>query len=349
VPFVNLVKVKNMPLVLSIADEKLNSFLAQFEKNVISPQNASLKIEGTNISIIPEKDGYALNKTEIKENIQKEVGYLVFAPITVAVASAKPSIYQDGVAQAKSDAEKIMSLPLTLTYQDKTFTASSAQIGLFIAFSEKDNKLAVSLNDGEIDKYVAGLASKIDIKPVDSEKLSTTGQITKEGTDGLALDRADTKTQIKEALTGSDKNIALLVSEKKHGEKTVFPDNVAVGGRFSGKYIDIDLSEQKLSAFDGENLVRAFLVSTGLRGTPTPTGTFSIYSRSRSSLMAGPGYYLPNVQWVNRFNESRSIHGTYWHHNFGHPMSHGCVNATNGDAEFIYTWAPMGTPVFIHQ
>ncbi len=340
---------KNLPIALNINDEKLNQFLAPYNKKVTAPQNASLKIEGQDISVVPEKDGYALNTEQIKEQIKNEIGFLNFSPINIAIMPAVPIIYQDGVVQAKSEAEKIMALPITLTYENKAYQADGAQIGQFIKFEEKDKALAVSYNDEAILKYIAGLAAKIDIKPIDSEKLSTTSQITKEGTDGRALNRENTKAQIKEALKGKDKNIALTVDKKKHGEKTVFPDNVAVGGRFPGKYVDIDLSEQKLYAFDGENLARSFLISSGLPGTPTPTGTFSIYSRSRASLMAGPGYYLPNVQWVNRFAGSNSIHGTYWHHNFGHPMSHGCVNATNGDAQFIYEWAPMGTPVFIHK
>jgi lipoprotein-anchoring transpeptidase ErfK/SrfK len=114
------------------------------------------------------------------------------------------------------------------------------------------------------------------------------------------------------------------------------------------KRIEIDLSQQKIYCYEGEALVRSFLISSGTYGR-TPIGTFAIYSRSRSCLMQGPGYYLPNVQWVNRFSGPLSIHGTYWHHNFGHPMSHGCVNATNEDAQFVYNWAPMGTKVEIHS
>jgi lipoprotein-anchoring transpeptidase ErfK/SrfK len=114
------------------------------------------------------------------------------------------------------------------------------------------------------------------------------------------------------------------------------------------KRIEINLSEQKLYCYEGENCVRSFLISSGTFGR-TPIGTFTIYSRSRSCLMEGPGYYLPGVQWVNRFYGHLSIHGTYWHHNFGHPMSHGCVNATNEDAQFVYNWAPMGTKVVIHN
>jgi len=113
------------------------------------------------------------------------------------------------------------------------------------------------------------------------------------------------------------------------------------------KYIEINISRQTLYCWEDGKIVNSFLVSTGLGGT-TPIGTFRIYSRTRAGLMSGPGYYLPNVQWINRFTGPYSIHGTYWHNNFGHPMSHGCVNASNANAAYVYGWAPMGTKVVIH-
>jgi len=64
--------------------------------------------------------------------------------------------------------------------------------------------------------------------------------------------------------------------------------------------------------------------------------------------MIGPGYNLPNVPWVMYFYDGYAIHGTYWHHNFGHPMSHGCINMTIPDAHWLYNWAPKGTLVVIH-
>jgi lipoprotein-anchoring transpeptidase ErfK/SrfK len=63
--------------------------------------------------------------------------------------------------------------------------------------------------------------------------------------------------------------------------------------------------------------------------------------------MSGPGYYLPNVQWIMYFYSGYAIHGTYWHNNFGQPMSHGCVNLPNNEALWFYQWAPTGTPVLV--
>ena len=65
--------------------------------------------------------------------------------------------------------------------------------------------------------------------------------------------------------------------------------------------------------------------------------------------MAGPGYYLPDVPYVMYFYESYGLHGTYWHHNFGTPMSHGCINFTIADAGWLFdNWITFGTVVNIH-
>lgn len=112
-----------------------------------------------------------------------------------------------------------------------------------------------------------------------------------------------------------------------------------------GKQIIVVLSQQKVYAYENGALLREYLVSTGLPRTPTVQGDFSILWKVRSQLMDGEDYYLPNVEWVSYFYQDYAIHGTYWHENFGRPMSHGCVNMRNEDAQFIYEWAPIGTSV----
>ncbi len=115
-----------------------------------------------------------------------------------------------------------------------------------------------------------------------------------------------------------------------------------------GNWIDIDLNEQRLRAYEGTTLVGSFLVSTGIDLYPTETGQFKIYAKFRYSLMHGSDYYLPNVPYTMYYNNDFSIHGTYWHHNFGTRMSHGCVNMDTKDAEWLYNRSPIGTLVNIH-
>lgn len=114
-----------------------------------------------------------------------------------------------------------------------------------------------------------------------------------------------------------------------------------------GRRFVVDLSEQMLYAYEGDTLVRSTLVSTGLPQWPTVTGTYYIYLKYRSQRMRGPGYDLPNVPYVMYFYQGYGLHGTYWHNNFGSPMSHGCVNMPTSEAEWAFNWASIGTPVIV--
>jgi LysM repeat protein len=116
----------------------------------------------------------------------------------------------------------------------------------------------------------------------------------------------------------------------------------------SGRWIDVDLSSQTVRAYQGNGVVRSMVVSTGLSRYPTPPGRFRIYAKYPSVTMSGPGYYLPGVPHTMFFYKGYALHGTYWHNNFGRPMSHGCINLTRGDAAWLYSWASVGTQVVIH-
>lgn len=112
-----------------------------------------------------------------------------------------------------------------------------------------------------------------------------------------------------------------------------------------GKWIAVDLDHQRTFAWEGNKLIKSFLISSGKARTPTVTGVFRIWGKIAAQRMeggsraAGDYYNLPNVQWVQYFYHDYSFHGTYWHNNFGTPMSHGCVNMTNADAKWLYDWA----------
>jgi lipoprotein-anchoring transpeptidase ErfK/SrfK len=115
-----------------------------------------------------------------------------------------------------------------------------------------------------------------------------------------------------------------------------------------GRWIDVDLGRQTVTAYEGTTPVQSFLVSSGVAAHPTVTGQFRIYVKLRATTMAGPGYFLPAVPFTMYFYKGYSLHGTYWHHNFGHPMSHGCVNMYTPDAEWLFNFATVGTLVNVH-
>ncbi len=116
-----------------------------------------------------------------------------------------------------------------------------------------------------------------------------------------------------------------------------------------GREIVVQLSTQTAYAYENGVLQKRALISSGLPKTPTVQGDFKVYRKIRSQTMDGPGYYLENVEWVMYFKWEYALHGTYWHYNFGQPMSHGCVNMTNADAKWFYNFASVGTPVHVRD
>ena len=130
----------------------------------------------------------------------------------------------------------------------------------------------------------------------------------------------------------------------------------SAGAPGGAKLIDVDLSEQYLTAFEGSTVIFEGYISSGLSPNITPVGTFSIFSKLVSDDMRGPDptlpggqYFQPDVPYVMYFaGGGYAIHGVYWHNSFGTPRSHGCVGAPVGAASFLYNWAPIGTTVYIH-
>lgn len=129
------------------------------------------------------------------------------------------------------------------------------------------------------------------------------------------------------------------------GVTTMHPEMPAMR---SGKWIEVILAQQRLIAWEDGHMVMTSAISSGTRAHPTVRGTFKIYARYTKTRMRGPGYNLPNVPYTMYFYRGYALHGAYWHNNFGHPMSHGCVNLPIDFSHQLYAWAPNGTLVVIH-
>ncbi len=157
---------------------------------------------------------------------------------------------------------------------------------------------------------------------------------------------------------GKEVSVPSLATNKD--EKTV------LGTSDAERWIEVDLSEQKLKAWEGGSLYLESLVSSGLPWWPTPTGEFRIWIKLRSTKMEGGSgkyyYNLPNVPYVMYFENDTvpswrgyGLHGTYWHNAFGTQRSHGCVNLPTPVAQKLFYWVESkgegrtGTRILIHD
>ena len=123
------------------------------------------------------------------------------------------------------------------------------------------------------------------------------------------------------------------------------------------KWIDVDLTNQSLVAYEGARPIYATLISSGrvldeddpLKNFATPTGSFRLTSKHLTATMDGDHaldgpYSIEDVPYVMYFQLAYALHSAFWHDSFGRPRSHGCINLAPDDARFIFNWATPELP-----
>ncbi|MBP5973284.1 L,D-transpeptidase [Brasilonema sp. CT11] len=146
-------------------------------------------------------------------------------------------------------------------------------------------------------------------------------------------------------------NVFLIASNQvwAQSKSQTVKEQILVLQQSEQRWIQIKLSNQRLTAWEGDKPVYTFIISTGKKSTPTPTGVFQIQSKQKSARMQGEDYDIPDVPYTMYYSGSYGIHGAYWHKKFGTPMSHGCINVAPKNAKLLFNWASIGTPVVVQR
>ena len=175
----------------------------------------------------------------------------------------------------------------------------------------------------------------------------------------IAYDPNDYQTTLK---VGSGYQASQPISRnatRKEIESAQSPDIVYLDSSIpdGARWIEIDLSEQKLIAYQGNTPVMVTQISSGRKNgtdrlvyyTETVTGRYTVQKRYAAARMAGPGYDTPNVPYIQYFFRGYAIHGAFWHNEFGLPVSHGCINMRVEEARQLFEWATIGTEIIVHE
>ncbi len=122
-----------------------------------------------------------------------------------------------------------------------------------------------------------------------------------------------------------------------------------INPEITDKHIDVNLTTQHLSAYENGKIVFQTSISSGIPygKTATSVGKFNIDPKTPTKHMGNGNLFagadddeLPGVPWTSFFTEDgQAFHGTYWHDNFGSPMSHGCINMRTSEAKWIFRWS----------
>jgi lipoprotein-anchoring transpeptidase ErfK/SrfK len=262
------------------------------------------------------------------------------------------------------EAKHLMATPVILTYGDKTFTPAPAQIGQWLAFQKQPDGLAFKLvpqvDTAKLKSYVQAVANQIDVAPTPKKVTVENGvsKVTQEGADGLAIDQDPITAAVADAVA---KQVPLTFGITTHAVpfKTISTTVVSLD---YGRYIEINLSQQHLWVWQDHQVIYESPVTSGATGAgfPTVTGLFSIYYKTTNTHLVGYQYgprynYDVSVQYWMPFYQGFGLHDASWRNGkFGgqdyyYGGSHGCVNLPLATAEFLYNWADIGTPVWVHN
>lgn len=297
----------------------------------------------------PGKDGLMLDLKNIFAN--RQVSIVNKNIYQLKYLKSKPKITQQTAENTKNKVNNLLKLRYDLNYQGRLlYFADPWDIAAWLEIKPNldEGDFDVIVKEEAINKFLKSVVEPaIKRSPVDQRNL-----VDKDGKTVAVLQygRKGFKTLHPENLAKNIKEAVELGKGLKQNLNLVEADfkTVNVETDQTGKWIDINLTKQTATLYIGTQALQTFVISSGLM-LPTPTGEFYVWHKTAKQNMRGDGYDIPNVHWNTFFTKSGvGFHEAYWHQNFGHPMSHGCINMRKADAKVVYDFAPIGTKVISH-
>ncbi len=338
-------------LVIATDSKTLQTFIAQHATITTEPpHDASLAITDGTVQLTDAIPGKQYGLDNPIRNILDTASTLQPRPLRMHIVTQQPAITTQALASVKAKLEITLAQSIVFTVDGEQVRPDRAEISNWVILTpDQPNKTVnIGVNTDNIQAYVDQIAKNHNHPARAQVTLSSGGIIP--GSAGVTVlnTQAAVATLSQNLLNGKGQQVDLPV--RNNGFQTIS----AAG---AGKWIEVDLTNKRLYAYQDASLLRTFLVSAGAPATPTPTGTYAIYSKYTQQTMSGPNadgtrYVQPNVPWVNYFHSDFAIHGNYWRPSsyFGNiNSSHGCVGLRTSDASWVYNWAAVGTTVVIHK
>jgi lipoprotein-anchoring transpeptidase ErfK/SrfK len=339
----------------SIDSAKLDSFLISEYGQSNPPKNAEIVFseDQSKFVINPEQSGKGIDSVKAAKDISGISRATDKPGIELVESEVKPSLTTKDLEKLNSEANQYVENPITISWLGTTQTISGSQKKDWLKLKDDQDKYlsAPELKNDDAKNYITDLINSVKRDQAAKEIISAEGfqVVITEGADGREVANPERYiTQFTDALS-TKQPLNLNVDVK------TIPRQVKDYSSNGGRWIYVNLASFKMVAYEGSNPVRTFAISSGASSFPTVTGNFKVYAKIRSQTMKGgsgtaedPIYSVPNVEWVSYFTGNYGIHGVYWHSDFGvRNRSHGCVGITNADAEWIYNWDSIGTPVIV--
>lgn len=335
------------------SDDRLKSYLDMVVSRIgQGPLEPSAAFRDGQFEITPGRSGLVVDADQLQR--QAHAAIIAGRPVTVTLQTSLqlPTAAVADFGPAVEAATTMVRTPLTIEVDGSTRVLPSDVLAGWLSFrltGDPSRPVTVDVSHAAIGSYLLGIAKEVNVAPVPEERVVSLqkSETVRPGQPGRSLDISAGVDVLASALAnGSSGPVSLAMT-------AVSPDITLASAPqapiATGKVILVDISKQHEYVFQDGVLVFSSPVSTGLNDW-TPTGTFKIYAKTKKQKMSGPDYYVPNVPDILWFKGDYSIHGVYWHNDFGiRPRSHGCVGMPLEEAAWLFDWAEVGTPVIIYK
>jgi len=332
------------------SDKKISD---AFSGKNIDPEDAKLKLDGDQIVVEPEKQGAKVNLKKLRSDLETVFYSKEKLQIIAQIVYQPSKIKQSDIEPYLKSIEDFIGKNVTAQYSYKKFKLTKDDLLSFVDLENTLKNKTLAINDGAIDDYLNNtVAPKVNTKGKTRKVSTYDGSVIAEGREGWQINLKDSHDAIKEALSQDKKVVTLSVEVAPIEEEKVEPGFTP--GKYPGKYIELNLSEQMLYQWEGANMVGSHRISTGKWSMPTPVGDFVINNKDPRAYSQTYNLYMP--WWMSFIGSQYGIHelpewpdGTKeGEGHLGTPVSHGCVRLGVGDAAAVYDWAEIGTPVYVH-
>lgn len=350
--FSGLDKVRTVPEV-AFGESFEKKITESFQDQIQKAKDASIEIDDNNKYYINEGNGETkLNFNSLKSQIAICLKDNCKKNLIIAYSTTAQSVTKTDIDRFLPDIESLSQKKFSLQIGYKKYWLTiSDKIGLIdVAETKKQSKLAFSKN--KTCDFLNSISSKYTVKMKKKQISDIDGSIISEGKEGLTIDTDNSCEEVANALGNGDDTVKLATKEIPIEEETISPGYNP--GKWEGKFIEVNLTQQTMYLFEGKDLKATYRVSTGKWSMPTPTGEFKIENKTDRAYSATYGLYMP--WWMGFIGTEYGIHELpEWPNgakegedHLGVPVSHGCVRLGVGSAEAVYSFAEVGTPVFIH-
>lgn len=348
-----------LPLTYHLNRSQLNAFATSVAAKVgVQPIDAGVVMKSGTLSTVPEKSGWTIDRVGLQRLIEDDFKAPGGQKLVLKPREQTADIQVRMLGPTIEEAKHLMATPVILSFADKTFTPTQAQIGQWLAFQKQSDGLAFKLvpqiDSAELKDYVQDIADSVNIAPVNKRVNIENGvsKVMQEGVDGLAIDQDAVVTAVTKAVN-DQRPLTYTIPSHSVPFRTVSTTLVTLD---YGRYIEINLSRQRLWVWQDHAVIYESPITSGAAGARlgTVTGLFSIYYKTTNTRLRGQGYDVPVKYWMP-FHLGYGLHDAEWRHGiFGgqdyyYGGSHGCVNLPDATAEFLYNWADVGTPVWVHN